>query len=495
MTSIIRSLLLLISFGLLSVHAIQILNVTKLGPDPQTINRLNGESFQQDALVSFNGFQYAVLWVPTDNSSVRNAAIRRRSLPDGDWEGFVFIDYNQTDDDGHDIISLGISPGDGTLHLIWDQHDNSLNYRSSIAGVATNPLAINFTSQLFSPLSDFLPGLEVLDKDVYFINVTYPRFLRIPAHNGSSTDLLLEMRVGQAGQGDDWLYHYTPGHNWTLVGRYLEGVNNNAYINGLDFSTDVVLETTWTYRDYVNTTGQDVAVEAGPNGPENACPSRPLLKNSAYLNHDMNYAYSSDLGFTWRNNWGQAIGNLKADTPIVPASAGITMFGIPKYGGILNQEAQTLDRQNRMHVLNRENTTGIEQWYHYWRSSNIDWTRTPLPLPLAEHSINNITKTPTVIGKRGKLVSPPGSDNLLAVLPSNAPNSTGLSILGSTSRGRFQDWKILWEISSGCGWEPLFDRYRLNMENGGDGVLSLYLINGTEVVVMDLDLELELVDV
>lgn len=29
---------------------------------------------------------------------------------------------------------------------------------------------------------------------------------------------------------------------------------------------------TWlnrTYRDYVNDTGQDVAVQAGPNGPEN----------------------------------------------------------------------------------------------------------------------------------------------------------------------------------------------------------------------------------
>ncbi|KAJ3987375.1 hypothetical protein F5890DRAFT_1405324 [Lentinula detonsa] len=492
MVSIVGLLLLVISFGLLSVHAIQVLNVTKLGSDPQTVNRLNGESFQQDALVTFNGFQYAVLWVPTANSSVRNAAIKRRSLPHGDWEGFVFTDYNQTDDDGHDIISLGISPGDGTLHLIWDQHDNSLNYRSSIAGVATNPTAVNFTGQLFSPLSDFLPGLESLDKNVYFINVTYPRFLRIPGSNTSSADLLLEMRVGQAGQGDDWLYHYTPRSNWTLVGRYLEVCKYNAYINGLDFSSEGVLETTWTYRDYVNTTGQDVAVEAGPNGPENACASSGYI----YLeNHDMDYAYSADLGFTWHNNWGQVIGNLKAGTPIVPVSAGITMFGIPKYGGILNQEAQTLDRENRMHVLNRENTTGIEQWYHYWRSSEIDWTRIALPLSLAAHSINNITRTPTVIGKRGKLVSPPGFDTLLAVLPSNAPNSTGLSILGSTSRRHFEDWKILWEISSGCGWEPLFDRYRLNMEDGGDGVLSLYLVNGTEVVVMDLDLQLKPVDV
>lgn len=79
---------------------------------------------------------------------------------------------------------------------------------------------------------------------------------------------------------------------------------------------------------------------------------------------------------------------------------------------------------------------------------------------------------------------------LLALLPDNAPNSTGLSIIGSTSRGDFRDWKILWEVASGCGWEPLFDRYRLNLEDGGDGVLSLYLINGTEVVVTDFDLQL-----
>ncbi|KAF5391695.1 hypothetical protein D9757_002530 [Collybiopsis confluens] len=468
----------LLCLGLLSAHAVRVLNVTTLGRDPPTVNRLNGESFQQDALSSINGFQYAVLWVPTANASVRHAGIRRRALPDGDWEGFEFTDYNQTDDDGHDmqVISLGISRGDGSIHLIWDQHDNSLNYRSSVAGVATNPRTVEFTANLFSPLMDFLPGLESLDKNVFFVNVTYPRFLRIPPSDDSTADLLLELRVGQAGQGDDWLYHYSPGGNWTLVGRYLEGVNNNAYINGLDFSSKRVLQTTWTYRDFVDTNGQDVAVQAGPNGPEN--------------NHDLNFGYSPDLGSTWHNNWGQTIANLKDQVPIVPASAGIIMFGIPKFGGILNQEAQTLDQQDRIHVLNRENTTGVEQWYHYWRNTNIDWIRTPLPLSLAAHSINNITRTPTVVGKRGKLVSPTGSNTLLAILPSNALNSTGLSILSSTSRGQFLDWNILWEVTSGCGWEPLFDRYRINVEDGGDGVLSLYLLNGTDVVVMDLDLQL-----
>ena len=35
--------------------SLRVLDVTTLGQDPQTVNHLNGESFQQDALVTFNG--------------------------------------------------------------------------------------------------------------------------------------------------------------------------------------------------------------------------------------------------------------------------------------------------------------------------------------------------------------------------------------------------------------------------------------------------------
>lgn len=124
--------------------------------------------------------------------------------------------------------------------------------------------------------------------------------------------------------------------------------------------------------------------------------------------------------------------------------------------------------------------------YHYWRSITNSWTRTPLPLPSVLPSINNITGTPTVIGKRGKLVAPSSQpDTLFAILPSNAANSTGLSIISSTAQGHFSDWKVIWETTAGCGWEPLFDRYRLEE----DGVLSLYLINGTEVQVADFSFD------
>ena len=35
--------------------SLRVLGVTTLGVDPNTTNHLNGESFQQDALVTFNG--------------------------------------------------------------------------------------------------------------------------------------------------------------------------------------------------------------------------------------------------------------------------------------------------------------------------------------------------------------------------------------------------------------------------------------------------------
>lgn len=121
--------------------------------------------------------------------------------------------------------------------------------------------------------------------------------------------------------------------------------------------------------------------------------------------------------------------------------------------------------------------------YHYWRSTDAHWTRTPLPLPAALPSVNNITGTPTVIGKRGKLVAP-HSGLLLAILPSNAPNSSAFSIISSTPQGSFRDWRVIWESPDGCVAEPLFDRYRLQ----DDDVLSLFLVNGTTIQVLDFSL-------
>lgn len=104
-----------------AIVAFRFLGSTALGQDPQTANRLNGESFQQDPLVTFNGesapkstndyiltlqgYQYAVFWTAdATNMSVRHASVSRRNLKTASvWETFTLPDYNQTDDDGHDV--------------------------------------------------------------------------------------------------------------------------------------------------------------------------------------------------------------------------------------------------------------------------------------------------------------------------------------------------------------------------------------------------------
>ena len=84
--------------------------------------------------------------------------------------------------------------------------------------------------------------------------------------------------------------------------------------------------------------GGGTAVQAGPNGPENvSCllHSIPTLADTVRSqNHDLNFAYSTTLGETWLNNWNQTIANMSAQQPIRPSSAGIVMFGIPKYGSV-----------------------------------------------------------------------------------------------------------------------------------------------------------------
>jgi len=133
--------------------------------------------------------------------------------------------------------------------------------------------------------------------------------------------MLLEMRVGRSGLGDDWIYEYNAKTgSWKEIGKYLEvcenvGLNFSArlFINRVYKVSQRYSEVPWvpdsnlcwqimptsmdsistikgffkflgitiqllatthanflrTYRDFINDTGQDVAVQAGPNGPEN----------------------------------------------------------------------------------------------------------------------------------------------------------------------------------------------------------------------------------
>ena len=90
--------------------------VTVLGPDPSHRNCvLNGNAFQQDAVQSCNGWQYACFYASLPGSDVAATAgaveplfvhLARRRLPRGPWETLVFDDYPQTTDDGHNTVQV-----------------------------------------------------------------------------------------------------------------------------------------------------------------------------------------------------------------------------------------------------------------------------------------------------------------------------------------------------------------------------------------------------
>lgn len=82
---------------------------TVLGSDP--VHRscvLNGNAFQQDAIQSFNGWQYACYFASLSPVAVEPLYVHlaRRKLPDGPWERLVFEDYEQITDDGHNTVQV-----------------------------------------------------------------------------------------------------------------------------------------------------------------------------------------------------------------------------------------------------------------------------------------------------------------------------------------------------------------------------------------------------
>jgi len=174
--------------------------------------------------------------------------------------------------------------------------------------------------------------------------------------------MFCSLRDGKAGLGNDYLYIYRGSTGrFDFVGAHLTGVQSNPYVHGLDWR-DGKLHVTWVYRGFVHYEGWDDPLDtkhkqqAGPNGSEN--------------NHNICYAYSDDKGYTWKNEAGKAVADLRKGETVDNAADGIVAFEIPQGSGLSNQEAQAVDQQGGVHVLNRDTLDGGEcrMWKHYYRS-------------------------------------------------------------------------------------------------------------------------------
>lgn len=395
---------------------------------------MNGESFQQDGIVTYKNRQYAAFWT---EDGVAN--ISRRDLPNGAWQTIRLTDYVTTSTDSHNTISIGISAADGAVHLAFDMHSSQLRYRRSIAGLADAPASSWTASSFAATVTSLVAGTDTSQ-------LTYPQFLSVP---GGA--LQLALRTGLSGAGDEVLYEYASG-TWSYLGRFLDGTTagNNPYLFGVEYDTSGLLHVTWTVRETPD----------------------------ASTNHDLYYAYSADRGRSWRTSAGSVI----ATTGSAPLSSDATasrVWAIGQNRGLMNQESQVVDGAGVVHVLashlpaaaadNSDFTAARESavLVHYWRDkASKVWHQTYTPF--LERSA------------RGD-IAVDASDNLYVA--SGDSSTRKLHVETASKASGWSDWTIRYTSGAVYYSDPLVDHVRLRTL----GVMSIFAprYGGSQIDVQD----------
>ena len=432
---------------------------------------INGIAFQTEILLTFNGYQYTG-WYDTIGT-VQTMWLARRAVTNtsvGAWEKFntgsAFSNGDETPVtastwDAHNVISLGISPVDGTLHVSWDHHGNTLRYRRSVLGLCTTNKVAWGTGGMLNAEQNWLvaSGQTVT-------GVTYPMFINTP-----SGGLIFEYRTGSTSAGDHWLHNYIPATtNWTApwkfsakegtyTGVLLSGStgtssSRNAYENGFDFSPDGTLHHTWTYRE---------AADAA--------------------NHDIHYAYSTNGGVTWRNNTGAIIADTNTSTYLNVNSPGIIAKVLDSRQLLINQQAQTVDNDGRVHLLmlHRRVEPGFgwtsgdgafnvvdTAYYHYFRDPATGvWSQ------------RRISPDAYPVGCRPSLQFDAQGNVYAAYLSYATTNvnivpgyAAGKLVIATASKAsQYTDWEVVAALPTDLNGEPAIDRSRLLADN----ILSVFI--------------------
>ncbi|KAG8733736.1 hypothetical protein FRC10_012152 [Ceratobasidium sp. 414] len=392
---------------------------------------VNVESFQQSGVVSYNGYQYAGWY-----TSTRYAILARRQLPSGSWSTFQ-LPHQLSVDDSHNVVSIGISPSDGRIHIALDSHSTTIYYIKSVANLAGSPASFSWTVSQFGSVQTTLDGLSITTQ------FTYPQFLITPDNK-----LQLVYRSAVSGNGVVQIAEYS-GTAWSNLGGFTSA--------------------TGTYT--------------GPNGVTSTV--RNLYINGVTYSSTGRLHTSDDRGRTWYNNGGTQVATTGSTTVSVSTS-GIIVDSLDVNHGLVNQESQTTDSANQPHVIisyvpgrftqcvtsYAADRTSYGRPFHLYRSSNGTWTKVEIPFAIGSFGRSQVVMD--------------ASDNIYVVLPF-------VKVVAASKSSGWTDWTLAYDgVAAGLNafGEVTVDRPRVKSE----GVLSvLYQVASsgtTPSAVMVVDFKL-----
>ena len=143
----------------------------------------------------------------------RTLMVSRKKIGEGTWVHVALpakLSLVGGKGDTHLTTNIGVSPIDGTVHLMFDHHNEDLNYIMSKKNIAFGPDS-DFIAANFLPQQDYL----ILGKKV--TSVTYPDLF-----NNDKGEMYFERRLGSAVGGDIIMTYYD-GNTWSPETTIIRG--------------------------------------------------------------------------------------------------------------------------------------------------------------------------------------------------------------------------------------------------------------------------------
>ncbi|MXV50098.1 neuraminidase [Pedobacter sp. HMF7647] len=359
-------------------------------------NSVNTIIFRKNSVISYKDNQYVAYY--NQNEFV---TIARRKLGSDKWELHP-TSLKGDAADAHKSISIMID-GQGYLHLVWGQHNNSLNYVRSV-----KPGSFEFTDKL-----SMTSKLEE--------KLSYPEFYRLPDGN-----LLFFYRDGGSGNGNLIVNKYAiKKQQWTrLQDNLINGEGQRSAYWQVASDKKGVLHVSWVWRET-----PDVA-----------------------SNHDMAYACSKDGGLTWQKSTGE---NYKL--PITAATAEYAAR-IPKNSELINQTSMFADYKGRPFIATywKEQGESVPQ-FHLVFNADGKWIVKDLKFRKTSFSLSGMGTKSIPVSRPQIVAWTQGDSTSAAVIFRDADSDSKISV-AITSNIEKDSWQILNLTDESYGsWEPSYD--------------------------------------